>query len=132
AWPDVGSVMGERSLSRVLLPAPFRPMMPMTSPTRTSKETSRSAQKTRCAAAGWSRAPRSRCHADRAPAARDSRRDPNRVGWASEYCLLRRSTRMAMSVMLGRSDDVRESALDPAEVTQAAQQQPDDHERGDG
>src|SRR3990170_5016951 len=44
ARPRVGSVMRERILRRVLLPAPFRPMMPMTSPSFTSNETSSSAQ----------------------------------------------------------------------------------------
>ncbi len=42
--PAVGSVMRERILSSVDLPAPLRPMMPMTSPGWTSKLTSRSAQ----------------------------------------------------------------------------------------
>ena len=36
----VGSVMRERILSSVLLPAPLRPMMPTTSPSCTSNETS--------------------------------------------------------------------------------------------
>jgi hypothetical protein len=35
ARPSVGSVMRERILSSVLLPAPFRPTMPTTSPART-------------------------------------------------------------------------------------------------
>ena len=43
--PSVGSVMRLRIFSSVLLPAPFRPMMPTTSPRLTSKETSFSAQK---------------------------------------------------------------------------------------
>ena len=38
--PSVGSVMRDRILSSVLLPAPLRPMMPTTSPCLTSKETS--------------------------------------------------------------------------------------------
>ncbi len=42
--PSVGSVMREMILSSVLLPAPFRPMMPTTSPCPTSNDTSRSAQ----------------------------------------------------------------------------------------
>ena len=37
--------MRERIFSSVLLPAPLRPMKPITSPGCTSKETSRSAQK---------------------------------------------------------------------------------------
>ena len=44
ALPSVGSVMRERILSSVLLPAPLRPMMPTTCPGFTSKLTSRSAQ----------------------------------------------------------------------------------------
>ena len=44
-WPLVGGVIRDRIFRSVLLPAPFRPMMPTTSPTRTSKLTSRSAQK---------------------------------------------------------------------------------------
>ena len=42
-WPRVGSVIRLRSLSSVLLPAPFRPMIPNTSPSCTSKVTSRNA-----------------------------------------------------------------------------------------
>lgn len=42
--PPVGSVMRLRIFSRVLFPAPFRPMMPTTSQRLTSKETSLSAQ----------------------------------------------------------------------------------------
>ncbi len=44
ALPVVGSVMRERILSSVLLPAPLRPMMPTTSPASTSKLTSFRAQ----------------------------------------------------------------------------------------
>ena len=43
--PVVGSVMRDMILSRVDLPAPFRPTMPMMSPRSTSNVTSRSAQK---------------------------------------------------------------------------------------
>jgi len=51
-WPEVGAVTRDRILSRVLLPAPLRPMlalslaegMPTTSPCCTSKETSFKAQ----------------------------------------------------------------------------------------
>src|SRR5258708_7068580 len=43
--PVVGVVMRERTLSSVLLPAPLRPITPMTSPFSTSNETSLSAQK---------------------------------------------------------------------------------------
>ena len=42
--PAVGSVIRLRIFSRVLLPAPLRPMMPTTSPCWTSKETSLRAQ----------------------------------------------------------------------------------------
>ena len=42
--PSVGSVIRERIFSSVDLPAPFRPMMPTTSPGFTSKLTSLSAQ----------------------------------------------------------------------------------------
>src|SRR6476659_354327 len=44
ASPDVGSVMRLSTLKSVLFPAPLRPMTPSTSPCRTSKLTSRSAQ----------------------------------------------------------------------------------------
>ena len=44
ARPSVGVVMRVRILSSVDLPAPFLPMTPSTSPSRTSNETSRSAQ----------------------------------------------------------------------------------------
>ena len=43
--PEFGLVMRERILSRVLFPAPLRPMIPTTSPRLTSKETSSRAQK---------------------------------------------------------------------------------------
>jgi hypothetical protein len=45
--PVVGEVMRERTFSRVLLPAPFRPMIPTMSPRSTSKFTSFSAQNSR-------------------------------------------------------------------------------------
>jgi len=44
ARPVVGSVMRERILRSVLLPAPLPPMMPITWPGATSKLTSRNAQ----------------------------------------------------------------------------------------
>ena len=44
-WPRVGSTMRDRIFSSVLLPAPLRPMMPITSPGWISNETSCSAQK---------------------------------------------------------------------------------------
>jgi len=51
-WPEVGAVTRDRIFSRVLLPAPLRPMlalslaegMPTTSPRLTSNDTSFSAQ----------------------------------------------------------------------------------------
>src|SRR5215216_111787 len=43
--PSVGAVMPESSLNIVLLPAPFGPMIPSTSPTGTSTSMSRTAQK---------------------------------------------------------------------------------------
>src|SRR5215471_15757154 len=46
AKPEDGSVIRESTLSRVLLPAPLRPMRPTTSPLLTSIETSLRAQKT--------------------------------------------------------------------------------------
>ena len=42
--PDVGSVIRESSFKSVVLPAPLRPMMPITSPCFTSNDTSFSAQ----------------------------------------------------------------------------------------
>src|SRR5687768_10317660 len=47
ASPSVGSVIRERILSRVVLPAPLAPMTPIASPRCTSNETSRNAQSTR-------------------------------------------------------------------------------------
>jgi hypothetical protein len=44
ANPRDGSVMRESTFSRVLLPAPFLPMIPTTSPRRISKETPSRAQ----------------------------------------------------------------------------------------
>ena len=45
--PSVGSVTRESTFRNVLLPAPFRPINPTTSPSATSKEMSFSAQNVR-------------------------------------------------------------------------------------
>ncbi len=51
ARPSVGSVIRLSTFSSVLLPAPFRPIMPSTSPLLTSKEMLRMAQKASSAVA---------------------------------------------------------------------------------
>jgi hypothetical protein len=70
--PRVGSVMRLRILSSVLLPAPFLPMMPTTSPFPTSNDTSRSAQKSSVVTAA-DREPLNQVSGAAAAAAIDSR-----------------------------------------------------------
>ena len=73
AWPVVGSVMRERIFNSVDLPAPLRPMMPMTSPSLTAKETSRRAQNS-SPSAGPGPGAVSRDHRPRTPWVSESRR----------------------------------------------------------
>ena len=88
AVPSVGSVIPDKILSSVDLPAPLRPTIAVTSPWRTSNETSLSAQNDSllCARHWLGRS-------DRTSASRSvwygSRRAP------IAYCLLTPSTRMA-------------------------------------
>jgi hypothetical protein len=62
----VGRVIRDRIFRSVLFPAPFRPMMPTTSPCSTVKSTSRRAQKSDVAAFDRAGAPVSRAAARRA------------------------------------------------------------------
>ena len=78
AWPLVGSVMRERILSNVLLPAPLRPMMPTTSPLSTSNETSRSAQNGVHRLARWRAARKARW------TPRDARRAASHAAFGSD------------------------------------------------
>src|SRR5919198_4044066 len=124
AWPRVGSVIRERTRRSVVLPAPFRPMIPSTSPSRTSKETSSSAQM-------CSRGVRP-VRSVRRPCTRWSRS----VSIAEcicpiRYCFERPTTSMAMLVVVS-SDQVGEVALDAAEVPEPAQHHRDRDAEADG
>src|SRR5215213_2070797 len=118
--------MRESILSSVDLPAPLRPMMPITSPGRTVNETSSSAQMVL-----WLLPPpappgveRNRRSGAAAAPARVSRRERERSRPPMRYCLPRPSQWMATSLMC--SDDVREGLLHPAEVVEPAHQDQDD------
>src|SRR5689334_10663764 len=106
--PSVGGVIRDRTFSSVLLPAPFGPTIPITSPTSTSKLTSRSAQN--CGAAlppfrCWSRR-----HGDDRVAMSDSRKDDTPIGAPIVYRLPSPSTAMATL------DDIRKSPFDTEEI----------------
>ena len=117
----------ERILSSVLLPAPFRPMIPTTSPAAMSKVTSRRAQKVsggrrrgRCAsrAAGRRKAPAERL-AD----------GPVRDSSAAEAVFLPEVPNPNYGVAHERlSDDIGEGPLHAPEVERARNK----HEQGDG
>ena len=64
--PVLGSVMRDRILSSVILPAPLRPMMPTISPRLISKSTSLSAQNSSISAPVTSWRPRIMSRAERA------------------------------------------------------------------
>src|SRR5437588_4056340 len=124
AWPRVGSVIRERIRSSVVLPAPFRPMLPRTSPSRTWKETSSSAQMR-------SRGVRP-VRSVRRPCTRWSRS----VSIAEcicpiRYCFERPTTSMARLVIVP-SDQVGEVALDTTEVPDPAQHHPERDAEADG
>src|SRR5438105_4292144 len=124
AWPRVGSVIRERIRSSVVLPAPFRPMIPSTSPSRTWKETSSSAQMR-------SRGVRP-VRSVRRPCTRWSRS----VSIAEcicpiRYCFERPTTSMARLVIVP-SDQVGEVALDTTEVPDPAQHHPERDAEADG
>ncbi len=70
ARPVVGSVIRDRILSSVVLPAPLRPMMPTTSPGAISNETSRRAQIDAVSVSGRARP------SERSRPTRDSRSEP--------------------------------------------------------
>ena len=112
--------MRDRILSRVLLPAPLRPMMPTTSPWPTSNETSRSAQIASLEGRPSFR-PRQLAHAGRRAVSSEI---------ASRSVLYRAC--LADAVLLAEtfdpdrveaSDDVRKRLLHPPEVERAADEQ---------
>src|SRR3954451_14607424 len=107
--------MRDSTLSSVLLPAPFAPTMPMTSPTPTRNVTSLSAQKV-FACGLWPPICRNRRHGPAAHevSASPSVRSPTGVA-PIVYCLPSRSTTMA-------SDDIGEPALHLQEVPHAGRQ----------
>src|SRR5574341_1929918 len=120
ARPLVGSTIRERILSKVLFPAPFRPMMPTICPCGISKEASRSAQMI-------SDPPRRpfRLNRFRTPPERKSRRVS--YTWLSasmRYFFDRARALMAVALI---SDHVREGAFHAAEVDQSSHEQQDDH-----
>src|SRR6185503_1112742 len=107
--------MRDRILSRVLFPAPFAPMMPTTSPTPTSKLTSRSAQKS-VAVEVWPPSRRSRRHGADATAAIDSRKFVGRGARPIVYRLL-------TPAMVIASDDIGKPPFDGHEIAQAGGEQ---------
>ena len=122
--PSVGSVMRDRILSSVLLPAPLRPMMPTTSPCWTSNDTSFSAQSVVVRA----RAPPRRARRAAAPRRRVASRASAGIAAAA-------ADPVALAEPLGAdgdgsSDDVGERALDAAEVESPPTTSDDDD--GDG
>jgi len=103
-WPEVGAVTCDMILSNVLFPAPFRPMMPSTSPSSSSKLTSARAQKcspnrrARCSSPtvrSGSGLPRTFAH----QRLRSSTSIPP-PSTPSRYCLLRCSTEIAVATGL--------------------------------
>src|SRR4051794_2516514 len=105
--------MRDSTLSSVLLPAPFAPTIPMTSPTPTRNVTSLSAQKV-FAWRLWPPIWRKRRHGPAAHEVSDSPSVRSPIGVAPiVYCLPSRSTTMA-------SDDIGEPALHLQEVAHAS------------
>ena len=118
-YPAVGSVIRERILRRVLLPAPLRPMIP----THFSLLELEDDVVQRPDQSVVSR-PLPRRDGAAAPPQRDSARRPHVLRrWPMRYCLPRPSTGTATSLI---SDHVRERALDAPEVERP------DHEQHDG
>src|SRR5687767_2420518 len=116
--PSVSSVIRERILSRVLLPAPFRPTTPTTWPRFMSKEICLSAQN-----ASFVDEPR------KPRFAQESRVSASVLScsprWRSVYCLPTPFIEMAVSL-----DDIREFLLCPAEYDGSNNQH--DHPNGCG
>src|SRR3954469_5568219 len=118
-WPSVGGVMRESTLSSVLLPAPFGPTMPITSPTPTRNVTSLNAQNV-FACASWPLICRNRRQGPAAHEVSDSPSVRSPIGVTPiVYCFPSRSTTMA-------SDDIGEPALHLEEVPHAR----GEHNRG--
>src|SRR5450759_592409 len=126
--PNVGSVMRASILSNVLLPAPFRPMIPTTSPAETSKSTSRSAQKV----SGRTRLDTmrfARVLGHRAAPASVSRMvlyEPFRL--PRRYSFPRSRTRTTASLTNGLSDNIGKRPLHPPKEERAR----NNHEQSDG
>src|SRR5579862_3619439 len=114
--PAVGSVMRESTFRSVLLPAPFAPMRPRTSPRRTRKLTSSRPQirsRSECTPPERERlAGALNISVMTSRSARYGSRSPTR------YLLLTRSARRTMS-----SDDIGEAPLDAAEIRNPADEQ---------
>src|SRR5471032_1006635 len=111
-YPSVGGVMRDSTFSSVLLPAPFGPTMPITSPTPTRNETSFSAQNF-VDRVSWPLIWRKRRHG---PATHDVIDSPSVVSPIGivpiVYCL-------PSSWMTMASDDIGEPALHLEEVADA-------------
>src|SRR5688572_10310151 len=122
--------MRDRIFNSVDLPAPLRPMMPTRSPLRTSKLTSRRAQKSSVLLAGRARRANgcSAAFASRLPVdANASRRVVKRsvCSWLRMYFLPRPSAAITTPIAL---DDVREGAFCGAEISDTG----DEENRDDG
>src|SRR5687768_9298156 len=131
--PSVGSVMRDRTLSSVVLPAPLWPMMLTTSPRLISKSTSRSAQNSSTTSPSTMARPRTMSaplrSALRKP--RDSastNTGPASVRWPMMNFLPSFSARMTTSDM---SDHVGEGAFAAAEGTRAPHQHAGDDDEAD-
>src|SRR3954471_20611752 len=103
--------MRERILSSVLLPAPFGPMMPTTSPTPTLKLTSLSAQNSVVSAVSWPARRRSRRSGPPSIETMDSRKFVASSVRPMAY-------RLATPAIVMASDDIGKPAFDDHEVAQ--------------
>src|SRR5712692_5224273 len=125
--PSVGSVMRERILSRVLFPAPLRPMIATTSPSSMSKLTSLKAQKSSRFPAGLSAA---ECR-DFFRIVKSLCKNSRKFSWCRMRCPSRYFLeRLRASTMGAMSDDVREAELHTPENQQTCQKQSDAHGQG--
>src|SRR4029450_1902326 len=131
--PSLGSVMRDRILSSVVLPAPLWPMMLTTSPRLISKSTSRSAQNSSTVSPSTMARPCSMSvplrNALRKPRATTSTNtEPTSARWPMMNFLPSFSARMATSDM---SDDVGKGAFAAAEGMRAPHQNDRDDDEAD-
>src|SRR5271157_5042895 len=127
--PSVGSVIRERIFSSVLFPAPLRPMIPTTSPGRTSNDTSFNAQNGGFCSERFLRPSNALRGADASLLSWSRRVVYRSRGPPSRYSLPRPSTRTASSLIPSRH--IGKGSFHPPEVKQAAGQQDQHHPGGD-